>query len=399
MSTLGYNRESDKLNGVTEEGHFVGEEGDMTNDENKNTNGGDESVMDRNDLKVFGSGVGRRGDPRMNRAVAARLANPNLSLLDALIEGGFTFPNGTDSSRNDVDSDNVHVAQRKNQLSRRLRHHKRKSENGKTDAVYLKDIYRNHDDYDYLDSAGYLSTYATNRPYGTFVNENPMDMVLVQRPSLLFGGGTVMPVHHQSYGNSYFTSPRRLTFNPGFNRWRMASYNQNVAQKSIMNQYSTLAAKRLSSPTKLIHPPPKKKVKQIGTPPQRNIEENSTPTKPMHAPPQRNIEENSTPTKPMHPPQTNVEENGAPTKPTHPPSQRSIEENGTEDNNKEKQDKQDNFSNDDRLVKIKHAVELFQIEKKGLVTRCLISAGIPANDVLHNQDVADEFEAMLKQKN
>ena len=67
---------------------------------------------------------GRRSDPRMNRAVAARLANPNMSLLEALKVGGFDFPDlepnraGNPSTK---DADNVQLAQRKNQLSRRLR--------------------------------------------------------------------------------------------------------------------------------------------------------------------------------------------------------------------------------------------------------------------------------------
>jgi hypothetical protein len=68
---------------------------------------------------------GRHGDNRMHRAVAARLLKPDLSLLQALIEGGFVFPDITDSEcrsdRNIYDSDGVLLCQRKNQLSRRLR--------------------------------------------------------------------------------------------------------------------------------------------------------------------------------------------------------------------------------------------------------------------------------------
>jgi len=71
------------------------------------------------------SNKGRHGDPRMHRAVAARLMNPELSLLESLIEGGFIFPDGTEGSgksdRNIYDSDRVLLCQRKNQLSRRLR--------------------------------------------------------------------------------------------------------------------------------------------------------------------------------------------------------------------------------------------------------------------------------------
>jgi len=72
--------------------------------------------------------LGRRGDPRMHRAVAARLKNPQMSLLDALLEGGFEFPNISDEKDKSggfngqiADKDNVQLCQRKNQLSRRLR--------------------------------------------------------------------------------------------------------------------------------------------------------------------------------------------------------------------------------------------------------------------------------------
>lgn len=65
-----------------------------------------------------------RGDPRMHKAVAARLANPELSLLQALVIGGFKFPDDRGEGkcdRNIYDSDHVLLCQRKNQLSRRLR--------------------------------------------------------------------------------------------------------------------------------------------------------------------------------------------------------------------------------------------------------------------------------------
>ena len=69
-------------------------------------------------------GKGRRGDPRMHRAVAARLAKPQLSLFQALVAGGFKFPVNEMASKGNgpiYDSDNVLLSQRKNQLSRRLR--------------------------------------------------------------------------------------------------------------------------------------------------------------------------------------------------------------------------------------------------------------------------------------
>ena len=70
-----------------------------------------------NDVKS--SKLGRKGDPRMHRAVSARLANPEISLFDALRIGGFQYPTNDDSSV--MDAEKVTLGQRKNQLSRRLR--------------------------------------------------------------------------------------------------------------------------------------------------------------------------------------------------------------------------------------------------------------------------------------
>ena len=75
---------------------------------------------------------GRSGDERMSRAIKAKIQNPNLSSYDALVAGGFVFPKFQKGSKaTDIfDRDNVSLHQRKNQLSRRLRHVR--------DAVALK---------------------------------------------------------------------------------------------------------------------------------------------------------------------------------------------------------------------------------------------------------------------
>jgi len=65
------------------------------------------------------SKTGRKGDPRMHRAVAARVANPKISLFEALRIGGFEYTQDTDS--NAMDSEQITLGQRKNQLSRRVR--------------------------------------------------------------------------------------------------------------------------------------------------------------------------------------------------------------------------------------------------------------------------------------
>ena len=55
----------------------------------------------------------------MHKAVAARLANPSLSLYEALCLGGFDYSENDDKSV--TDERKVTLGQRKNQLSRRLR--------------------------------------------------------------------------------------------------------------------------------------------------------------------------------------------------------------------------------------------------------------------------------------
>ena len=79
------------------------------------------------------SKLGRRGDPRMHKSVAARLVNADMPLLRALLTGGFHFPilnaegipldphlTRIDDAKV-LDADGVTLAQRKNQLSRRIR--------------------------------------------------------------------------------------------------------------------------------------------------------------------------------------------------------------------------------------------------------------------------------------
>lgn len=72
---------------------------------------------------------GRTGDERMNKAVDARRCNPNMTNLDALLAGGFVFPNmyAPGVKLGDAkDLDGVSVNQRKNQLIRRVRTDKKK---------------------------------------------------------------------------------------------------------------------------------------------------------------------------------------------------------------------------------------------------------------------------------
>lgn len=85
-----------------------------------------------NDGKKRRSNHGRLGNPRMNRAVQARIDDPKLPLLDALIMGGFDFGNLENVKGAQLsamkDQEGVSVYQRRNQLLRRLRSMKLKGE-------------------------------------------------------------------------------------------------------------------------------------------------------------------------------------------------------------------------------------------------------------------------------
>lgn len=72
--------------------------------------------------------TGRKGDPRMHRAVSARMENPELSLFEALQMGGFDYPADEDASI--MDTEKITLGQRKNQLSRRLRLARKQQEEG-----------------------------------------------------------------------------------------------------------------------------------------------------------------------------------------------------------------------------------------------------------------------------
>ena len=65
--------------------------------------------------------TGRKSDPRMNKALVLTLQNPEMSRADAIIAGGFVFPDLESSSRTNVDSERISLKQRQDQLSRRLR--------------------------------------------------------------------------------------------------------------------------------------------------------------------------------------------------------------------------------------------------------------------------------------
>lgn len=81
-------------------------------------------------LSNHGGSKGRKGDPRMHKAVAARMERPDLTLFQALQAGGFGYPSDDDAGC--FDSEQVTLGQRKNQLSRRLRLAKKHQADGNT---------------------------------------------------------------------------------------------------------------------------------------------------------------------------------------------------------------------------------------------------------------------------
>jgi len=79
-----------------------------------------------------------KGDPRMNAALAAKLKNPEISLLDALLEGGFEFNTLRESgfsAKKIFDIQNVSLYQRKNQLNRRIRKEKKRQKIDDSDCM------------------------------------------------------------------------------------------------------------------------------------------------------------------------------------------------------------------------------------------------------------------------
>ena len=88
----------------------------------------DEAKGEETGKKTKSECKGRTGDPRMNNAVEAKLNNTDMSLVAALVAGGFVFPGleQCDKLNSLVDEDGIGLYQRRNQLLRRLRKSKAK---------------------------------------------------------------------------------------------------------------------------------------------------------------------------------------------------------------------------------------------------------------------------------
>lgn len=70
------------------------------------------------------TGVGRKADPRMDKAVLTCLEDLSLPRMDALRDAGFVFPAGYEEgfdAKNPTDAEGISFQQRRDQLNRRLR--------------------------------------------------------------------------------------------------------------------------------------------------------------------------------------------------------------------------------------------------------------------------------------
>ncbi|GFH61723.1 hypothetical protein CTEN210_18199 [Chaetoceros tenuissimus] len=111
-----------------------------------------------------------KGDPRMNKAVYAKHADPSLSLLDALLLGGFKFPEYNKSIKNGMneqdicDENGITMRQRKNQLGRRLRSLRCQEENAKKK--------KNHDRYQQGTSIDRSNSLDLSRSLGEAATQN-----------------------------------------------------------------------------------------------------------------------------------------------------------------------------------------------------------------------------------
>eukprot|EP01083_Nonionella_stella_P006108 17689_1 len=366
--------------------------------------------------------VGRRGDPRMHRAVAARLANPNMSLLDALIMGGFQFPNGTDgdgkSDRNVYDSDNVLLCQRKNQLSRRLRLAKRRSHETKADveslvrlghskdpAAFLYDAQNlnQNDFYASSSSAEMQRNAALKRGYEgqsldehlaasrlktgheddktSFLRASGMPQASIsallqhqrglgQTPAY-FGANHYLPMHQQALGNTFLQNQVPLNF--ALNVSHPGSAGTQNAQNNI-DRYLEMASSMAMGHQPVMFPQQNVAAAHGQLLNQSSLQNASTMSKPLST---------------LQNPQLV----------NNPPKGESAASpsGGEASSNGDKTGTQTQIQTS-RKDKIERAVEVFEKERHFFVQRCLVMAGFEEHEIQTNKDIIADFEETLRKK-
>ena len=342
------------------------------------------------DKGVNSNSVGRRGDPRMHRAVAARRANPSMSLLEALVVGGFKFPNGTDgngkSDRNIYDADNVLLCQRKNQLSRRLRLARRRSRETKTNVESLKrmndhkqgsDFYaptasvasnlqrnpavkrsldgQNLDEHlavSRLKASNDASLDAKSLPYPqssltALLQQQQQQRAALGQTQAYFGVPPLFSMHQQGLDNPFLHTQVPLSF--GLN----GDPTQNTTQSNL-DQYLKMAAGSIG----LGH--------QSILFPQPNIQAAHNP-----------LIANSA----LQQMYANAD------------NKLKTETSQVQD----EKEKVDDITQTERINKLQRAVGIFELEKGALMQRCLILAGFGESE-RNNQDLTHAFEGMLNKR-
>jgi hypothetical protein len=188
------------------------------------------------------SKLGRKGDPRMHTAVRSRIVNPDLTPLEALQKGGFTFYTAEDG--NMYDTDNISVSQRKNQLSRRLRLQKKQMDNeDDCDEVDVVDRginrgrrtnlpSRREEVDDVFDDNSSNST--KNKKIHKLADSNSQDNGLAQSKSLLFNS---LPNDNVT---SEFPEPSLVATQPGMHGMFNFKANANATQVPKKRRLSSI---------------------------------------------------------------------------------------------------------------------------------------------------------------
>ncbi len=343
--------------------------------------------------------VGRRGDPRMNRAVKARLENPNLSLLEALILGGFQFPDGTDadgkSDRNICDADNVLLCQRKNQLSRRLRLAKKRtnSDPGDISAVDVQEqgkeipdsptestpssgnqqsSKRPHDGSGEQQPSLDSRVNGANIPNGTAMQHPNLAAALLQQHTAglgqhagYFGGNQFLNMQQQGFG-SPFLGQFPLNYALGMKG------NLGQSGQTPLDHYLQMAAASMGANPQSMLFPQNNFATNIGNQQQARHPSN-TPASANSSSLQK--DENEIP---VH--SDNIDA-------------------AKKDGEGEKVLKLDDGQELKRSKKLDQAVKTFNTENPPLIKRCLILAGFTEEELQNRPGILTDFEEQIKNNN
>jgi len=405
--------------------------------------GGKSDELASHDKVANSNSVGRRGDPRMHRAVAARLNNPNMSLLEALIVGGFQFPNGTEgdgkSDRNVYDADNVLLCQRKNQLSRRLRLAKRRTNETKAEVESLvrlnqqaKDSTAFLFDAQKMNQADYFNPSAASElhrnpalkrgydgqglddldasrlkgPDGnTFDNASLYASGMAQTPASIsallqqqrglgqhqayFPGGPFLPMTQQALGNPFLPNQVPLNFGiatqapgPTQNQGNQNQFDRYFEMVSMGRQQALFPQQNLPGAPhgQVFNQQTLQNVALMNNPPQLQPQQQQQQQLPLPAaqPQQQQQQQQQVPQNPQGV-EKPLSSEGTP-----------ILENGESTQNTQIKD-----TSQPPNEKFERAVEFFHEGRNELVKKCLTMAGYEESELEQNTEIVTDFEKMI----